>query len=154
VRHRRLSAHRCQRREEAGEFVRVMRSAGLETVFLPHRPAHRDGRNCGGIFERLRLPGFREPGVTGERDSLSEPSSRWSVRCAPSRNCRWRGFGISRPEHVAELGRLVEAVVVGSAIVHLIERNLDNPSLEVQLESFRRELKHGFDKAQAGARER
>ena len=46
------------------------------------------------------------------------------------------GFGVSRPEHVAELGRQVEAVVVGSAIVHLIERNLDNPSLEIQLESF------------------
>ena len=36
----------------------------------------------------------------------------------------------------------------------LIERNLDNPSLEVQLESFARELKHGFDMAQAGARDR
>jgi len=28
--------------------------------------------------------------------------------------------------------------------VRLIERNLDNPSLEIQLESFARELKHGF----------
>ena len=55
------------------------------------------------------------------------------------------GFGISRPEHVAELGRQVEAVVVGSAIVDLIERNRDNPSLEIQLESFARELKHGFN---------
>jgi tryptophan synthase alpha chain len=58
------------------------------------------------------------------------------------------GFGISKPEHVAELGRQVEAVVVGSAIVHLIERgslgNPDNASLELQLESFVRELKHGF----------
>jgi tryptophan synthase alpha chain len=54
------------------------------------------------------------------------------------------GFGISKPEHVAELGRQVEAVVVGSAFVRLIERNLDNPSLEIQLESFARELKHGF----------
>jgi tryptophan synthase alpha chain len=54
------------------------------------------------------------------------------------------GFGISKPEHVAELGRQVEAVVVGSAFVSLIERNADNPSLEIQLESFARELKHGF----------
>ena len=41
------------------------------------------------------------------------------------------------------LGGLVEAVVVGSAFVSLIERNRDNPSLEIQLESFVRELKHG-----------
>jgi tryptophan synthase alpha chain len=53
------------------------------------------------------------------------------------------GFGISRPEHVAELGRQVEAVVVGSAIVDLIEKNRDNTSLEIQLESFVRELKAG-----------
>jgi len=33
---------------------------------------------------------------------------------------------------------------VGSALVRLIERNLDNASLELQLESFVRELKHGF----------
>jgi tryptophan synthase alpha subunit len=35
-------------------------------------------------------------------------------------------------------------VVVGSAFVRLIERNADNASLEIQLESFARELKHGF----------
>jgi tryptophan synthase alpha chain len=51
------------------------------------------------------------------------------------------GFGISKPEHVVELGRQVEAVVVGSAIVRLIERNLDNPELESRLEAFVRELK-------------
>ena len=54
------------------------------------------------------------------------------------------GFGISRPEHVGQLGRQVEAVVVGSAFVRLIERNGGNPSLESQLEAFARELKHGF----------
>jgi tryptophan synthase alpha subunit len=42
------------------------------------------------------------------------------------------------------LGKQVEAVVVGSAIVRLIERNQDNASLEIQLESFVRELKRGF----------
>ena len=66
------------------------------------------------------------------------------------------GFGISKPEQVAELGRQVEAVAVGSAIVHLIERGiLDNlngalndtltkPALELQLEAFIRQLKGGF----------
>jgi tryptophan synthase alpha subunit len=45
----------------------------------------------------------------------------------------------------------VEAVVVGSAIVDLIERHRDDPSLEIQLESFVRELKHGFDTRAAEA---
>jgi tryptophan synthase alpha subunit len=39
----------------------------------------------------------------------------------------------------------VEAVVVGRAIVNLIERNRDSALLETQLESFVRELKQGFD---------
>jgi len=84
-------------------------------------------------------------GVTGERDSLSGAvaplvSSMRAITDLPLAV----GFGISRPEHVAELGKLVEAVVVGSALVRLIERNLENASLEIQLESFTRELKHGF----------
>jgi len=54
------------------------------------------------------------------------------------------GFGISKPEHVAELGRQVEAVVVGSALVRLIERNSGDAALESRLESFVRELKRGF----------
>jgi tryptophan synthase alpha chain len=84
-------------------------------------------------------------GVTGERDSLSAAVSPLvdAMRAVTDLPLAV-GFGISKPEHVAELGRQVEAVVVGSAFVSLIERNADNPSLEIQLESFARELKHGF----------
>jgi tryptophan synthase alpha chain len=54
------------------------------------------------------------------------------------------GFGVSTPEHVTAIGRLADAVVVGSAIMRLIEQNAGNESLEIQLESFVRELKHGL----------
>ena len=59
------------------------------------------------------------------------------------------GFGVSTPAHVAELGRQVEAVVVGSAIVRLIGDYGSDPSLERRLESFIRELKGGFQGAHA-----
>jgi tryptophan synthase alpha chain len=132
--------------EEAGEFVDAMRRHNLDTVFLA-APTSTE--------RRLRLvakysTGFvylvSRTGVTGARESLSEaigPLVR-SMRAVTSLPLAV-GFGVSRPEHVAELGRQVEAVVVGSAIVNLIERNADNASLEIQLESFARELKHGFD---------
>ena len=138
--------------EEAGEYVHVMRAAGLDTVFLgaptssPRRLQLVAQYSTGFVYLVSRV------GVTGERESLSDavaPLVR-SMRAITHLPLAV-GFGISRPEHVAELGSQVEAVVVGSAIVHLIERNLDNPSLEVQLESFARELKHGFDMAKAGA---
>jgi tryptophan synthase alpha chain len=131
--------------EEAHEYIGAMHRHGLDTVFLAAPTS--TGR-------RLKLvakysTGFvylvSRTGVTGERETLSSavgPLVR-SMRAITDLPLAV-GFGISRPEHVAEVGRQVEAVVVGSAFVRLIERNLDNPSLEIQLESFARELKHGF----------
>ncbi len=134
--------------EEAKSYVEAMRGQGLDTVFLA-APTSTE--------RRLRLlaeysTGFvylvSRTGVTGERESLSAsviPLVR-AVRAVTNLPLAV-GFGISKPEHVAELGNVVEGVVVGSAIVSLIERNLENTSLELQLESFVRELKHGFDLA-------
>jgi tryptophan synthase alpha chain len=132
--------------EEAGDYVDAMRRHNLDTVFLA-APTSTE--------RRLRLvaqysTGFvylvSRTGVTGARESLSAAVAPLvaAVRAVTDLPLAV-GFGISRPEHVAELGRQVEAVVVGSAIVSLIERNGDNTSLEIQLESFVRELKHGFD---------
>ena len=47
------------------------------------------------------------------------------------------------------IGAQAEAVVVGSAIMRVIEQNAGNESLEIQLESFVRELKHGFQVVRA-----
>jgi tryptophan synthase alpha chain len=84
-------------------------------------------------------------GVTGERDTLSgalEPLVR-SMRDVTDLPLAV-GFGISTPEQVARVGGLAEAVVVGSAFVRLIARNIGNASLPLQLESLARELKNGF----------
>jgi tryptophan synthase alpha chain len=131
--------------EEAGAYVAVMRSAGLDTVFLAAPTS---------TPRRLRLvaeytTGFvylvSRTGVTGERNSISSSvgpliHSMRKVTDLPLAV----GLGVSTPEQVAEIGRQAEAVVVGSAIMRVIEQNKDNASLEIQLESFVRELKHGF----------
>ena len=132
--------------EEAGDYVEAMRRRNLDTVFLA-APTSTE--------RRLRLvaqysTGFvylvSRTGVTGARESLSDTVAPLVKAVRAVTNLPLAvGFGISRPEHVAELGRQVEAVVVGSAIVNVIEQNRDNASLEIQLESFVRELKHGFD---------
>ena len=131
--------------EEAHEYVGAMHRHGLDTVFFaaptstPRRIQLVAQYSTGFVYLVSRT------GVTGERDSLSDavaPLIR-AVRAATDLPLAV-GFGVSKPEHVAELGRQVEAVVVGSAFVRMIERGLDNPSLEIQLESFVRELKRGF----------
>jgi len=131
--------------EEAGDYVAAMHRHGLDTVFLA-APTSTERRlqlvaqySTGFVYLVSRT------GVTGERDSLSASVAPLvkAVRAVTGLPLAV-GFGISRPEHVAELGRQVEAVVVGSAIVRLIDRNRGNASLEIQLESFIRELKRGF----------
>jgi len=138
--------------EEASEYVAAMRRHNLDTVFLAAPTSTQ---------RRLRLvaeysTGFvylvSRTGVTGARESLSDAVRPLvaAVRAVTDLPLAV-GFGVSRPEHAAELGRQVEAVVVGSAIVDIIERYGNNASLEIQLESFARELKHGFDTQRAEA---
>jgi len=131
--------------EEAHEYLGAMHRHGLDTVFLA-APTSTERRlklvaqySTGFVYLVSRT------GVTGERETLSGAVAPLvqAMRAVTDLPLAV-GFGISRPEHVAELGRLVEAVVVGSAFVRLIERNIDNASLEIQLESFTRELKRGF----------
>ncbi len=136
--------------EEAGQYVHVMRAAGLDTVFLaaptstPRRLQLVAEYSTGFVYLVSRT------GVTGERDSLSNMVAPLvtSMRAVTSLPLAV-GFGVSTPEHVAEIGSQAEAVVVGSAIMRVIEQNRDNASLEIQLESFVRELKHGFQVARA-----
>jgi tryptophan synthase alpha chain len=131
--------------EEAKTYVEAMHARGLDTVFLaaPTSTARRielvAQYSTGFVYLVSRT------GVTGEQDSLSASVGPLvkAVRAATDLPLAI-GFGISKPAHVAALGHLVEAVVVGSAFVHLIERNADNPALETLLEAFTRELKSGF----------
>jgi tryptophan synthase alpha chain len=131
--------------EEAQHYVAAMHSHGLDTVFLA-APTSTDRRlqlvaqySTGFIYLVSRM------GVTGEREKLSDqvgPLIRAMRRITKLPLAV--GFGISRPEHIAELGAEVDAVVVGSAIVRTIEQNRESPALEAELESFVRFLKQGF----------
>jgi tryptophan synthase alpha chain len=136
--------------EEAHDYVGAMHRHGLDTVFLA-APTSTE--------RRLRLvaeysSGFiylvSRTGVTGERDSLSNQVTPLvdAIRKVTDLPLAV-GFGVSKPEHVAELGRQVEAVVVGSAIVRIIGQYGADPSLESRLEAYVRELKGGFHGAHA-----
>ena len=46
------------------------------------------------------------------------------------------GFGISTPEQAREVGRFADGVIVGSAIVKMIEENLDRPELVARVGRF------------------
>ncbi len=121
--------------EEAGEYVKVMRDAGLDTVFLA-APTSTDARlklvaeySSGFIYLVSRT------GITGEQDNISSSAMPLVDRMrAITKLPLAMGFGISTPAHVASLAGKVEAVVVGSAIVRQIHSDSS------KLEGFLRDL--------------
>ncbi len=51
------------------------------------------------------------------------------------------GFGISTPAHAALVGRVADGVIVGSAIVDLVERHAGSPMLLSEVGDFIAALK-------------
>ena len=131
--------------EEAEIYVGAMWEEDLDTVFLAaptstQRRLELVARYCRGfVYLVSRL------GTTGERAALSDSVVPLVKRVRDVTSLPLAvGFGISRPEHLAELAPHAEAAVVGSAFMRLIEQHNDDPDLEARLERFTAELKAGF----------
>ncbi|GBC71760.1 Tryptophan synthase alpha chain [Candidatus Calditenuaceae archaeon HR02] len=131
--------------EESADFREEARRAGVDTIFLAS-PTTSDSR----LDQILRASqGFvylvSLLGVTGVRRELSPEASRLleRVRARRERPYLAVGFGVSSPEHVAALVKGgAEGVIVGSALVKIVEQNLSNPSkCSEQLQSFAAKLK-------------
>jgi tryptophan synthase alpha chain len=108
--------------EEASGLRGLLSRAGLDMIFLlsPTTSDRRLARACdlgsGFLYAISRL------GVTGARDSLPEGAERLVRRIrARSPLPVALGFGISRPEHVRQVGEWADAAVVGSGLVSVIE---------------------------------
>ncbi len=118
--------------EEAETYVTAMRAAGLDTVFLA-APTSTERRlklvakySTGFVYLVSRT------GVTGERASLSEALPPLIERTRAVTDLPLAaGFGISTPEQAANVAKMADGVVVGSAIVRLIEKNVSDTELEV-----------------------
>jgi tryptophan synthase alpha chain len=107
--------------EEADGLQRTLVDAGLDPIFLisPTTTDLRIRRSAelgrGFLYVISRL------GVTGARDHLSDGTSTLLKRVRRQSGLPVAiGFGISRPEHVAEACRHADAAVVGSALVNII----------------------------------
>ena len=125
--------------EEAGDYVGVMRAADLDTVFLA-APTSTERRlelvakySTGFIYVVSRT------GVTGERDSLAGSAAPLLENLRRKTKLPLAiGFGIANGAQAREAGKLADGVVVGSAIVRMIEQGGD-------LESFASSLRKGLD---------
>ncbi|MCI0403894.1 MAG: tryptophan synthase subunit alpha, partial [Acidobacteria bacterium] len=109
--------------EEAGEYVRVMRRHGLDTVFLAAPTSTRARLRQIARLSRGFVYLISRRGVTGMKSDV--PSEVKPMVRRLRRLTRLPiavGFGIARPEQVAALNGVADGVVVGSALVECCER--------------------------------
>jgi len=128
--------------EEAEEFRGVLAGAGLDTIFLLS-PTTTEARIARAAeLGRGFLYGISRLGVTGARDRVASGAEALVRRVRAHTSLPVAlGFGISRPEHVAEVGAYADAAVVGSALVALIAEAGQSRELIERVEAYVRELK-------------
>jgi tryptophan synthase alpha chain len=128
--------------EEAGDFRRLLASRGIDTILLLS-PTTTDERlkkaaevGSGFLYAISRL------GVTGARDRVADGAEEMVRRIrAVSDLPVALGFGISKPEHVREVGQWADAAVVGSALVSVIAEAGASADLDTRVEEYVRWLK-------------
>src|SRR5262245_48864899 len=130
--------------EEASDFRQVLASAGLDTIFLLS-PTTTDARiRKAAELGRGFLYGISRLGVTGARVRVATGAEALVKRIRACTDLPIAlGFGISRPEHVAEVGAYADAAVVGSALVSCIAEATSSPRLIERVEEYVRSLKSG-----------
>jgi tryptophan synthase alpha chain len=127
--------------EEADDPVQRIREHSLDPVFLAaptssERRLELVGKHSSGFVYLVS-----RTGVTGEQASLSEQAIPLIQRMRRHTSLPLAvGFGISKPEHVAEVARFADGIVVGSGIVKTIEAHLDSPDVAAQVEEYTRKM--------------
>jgi tryptophan synthase alpha chain len=131
--------------EEAEPYTAAMHQAGLDTVFLaaPTSTGHRlelvAKYSTGFVYLVSRT------GVTGERASISEGAAPLVSAMRKTTQLPLAvGFGISTAAQVRAVGAIADGVVVGSALVRVIEQHGASGELPARLEALARELAGGL----------
>ncbi len=130
--------------EEAEPYVKTIREAGLDTVFLAAPTSTPERLALVGRFSSGFVYLVSRTGVTGEQDQLSAQALPLvkAMRAHTDLPVAM-GFGIAKAADAEAVGRLADGVVVGSAFVRVIEQYAGTPEMESRLEALARELKTG-----------
>ncbi|MBI4384307.1 MAG: tryptophan synthase subunit alpha [Nitrospinae bacterium] len=128
--------------EEAGELESYSRQKGLDMIFLlaptsTEARVKRIGNLSSGFIYYVSLTG-----TTGTRDRLADGLKEKveGIKKATPLPVLV-GFGISGPEQAGKAAKISDGVVVGSAIVRLVEECQDPVEREKRVISFVKEVK-------------
>lgn len=130
--------------EEAGDLKKEADRNGLDTIFLlaptsTDERMQRVSKMASGFIYYVSVTG-----VTGARESLAE---MMDASVAKIRNYSSLpvgiGFGVSRPEQVKQISQYADAIIVGSAIIKLVEQHIGKQDMIEKVGQFVRSLKDG-----------
>jgi tryptophan synthase alpha chain len=116
--------------EEAAEWQEHANGSNLATIYLLAPTSTEDRvesvcKICSGFVYCVS-----RTGVTGARQDVPLDLQETITRIRKFTDLPLAvGFGVSLPEHVKAIGAFADGIVVGSALVDLINTNRDNPSL-------------------------
>ncbi|NOT45827.1 MAG: tryptophan synthase subunit alpha [Acidobacteria bacterium] len=128
--------------EEAGGFRRTLADRGIDTILLVSPTTSDERLRTAATLGSGFLYAISRLGVTGARDAVAPGAREMVERIRAVTDMPIAlGFGISRPEHVRDVGQWADAAVVGSALVATIADAGDSPELPARVEEYVRWLK-------------
>jgi tryptophan synthase alpha chain len=123
--------------EEAGPWIKEAREVHLDTIFLASPTSTPERIRKVTQYSRGFIYYVSVTGVTGTREKMAK-DLEWAVGRIKEQTQKpvAVGFGISNPEQMREVSRMADGVIVGSAIVRIIEENLNRLDLITPIKDF------------------
>jgi tryptophan synthase alpha chain len=128
--------------EEAAPLYALTNPAGIDMIWLLSPTTTVERIRKASEMGRGFLYGISRLGVTGARTSVASSARELADRIRQETTLPIAlGFGLSRPEHIQEIGQFADAAVVGSALVDVIATHGQSPTLVQTVEAYVRWLK-------------
>lgn len=126
--------------EESDDLLAAFRRQGLDLIYLlaPTSTEARIaavGERASGFIYCVSLTG-----VTGQRDSLPDLTGYLARVRAHTQTPIAIGFGVSRPEHVRQIGEVADGAVVASAMINYLD-TVPEPEQPIAAEQYVRALR-------------
>jgi len=128
--------------EESAPFAKKAETVGLDLVYLVAPTSSVARMRTISRASRGFIYVVSVTGVTGERQELPKDLSDQVRKLrAITTKPLCVGFGVGRPDQAAAVGAIADGVIVGSAIVRLIEERAGSPTLVRDVGDFIASLK-------------
>jgi tryptophan synthase alpha chain len=130
--------------EESSDLRAVLRPRDIDVIFLLSPTTSIERMNEASRLGSGFLYAISRLGVTGARATVASGTADLVARIRAASTLPVAvGFGVSKPEHVREIGQWAEAAVVGSALVQIIADAAETPDLEARVADYVRRLRSG-----------